>query len=70
MVLGKLPAGKLLPILTLTQTVTLYKYTKKNRNTPKTMLFSFGPTNNIKIQKRLKTLILKKLQVLIKYRPD
>ena len=40
-----------------------------NRNTPKPIPFCLGPTDTVKIQKRLKTLILKNLQVLIRYHP-
>ena len=39
-------------------------------NTSKPKYFSFEPTNPVEVQKRLKILILKRLQVLIKYHPN
>ena len=40
-----------------------------NTNKLKPISFSFEPTNSVEIQNRLK-IIIKKLQVLIKYQPD
>ena len=37
---------------------------------PKPISFSFEPTNPVEVQKRLKKLIIKKLQILIKYHPN
>ena len=39
-------------------------------NTPKPIYFSFESTNPVEVQNALKILILKKLQVLIKYHPN